>query len=127
MTQKADSLTDRTEELSLQAEGGEAWMFQNQFFPEETFRVVSGELENFPVPDSVGEGQAFTGFETRIIQYTNAPDTFAFLFPYEDAEVSQGVTYSLGGDWEDIEDMEGFDEDLENTPFASLLNVTFHP
>lgn len=127
MTQKADSLADGTEELALQAEGGEAWMFQNQFFPEETFRVVSGELENFPVPDSVGEGQAFTEFEARIIQYTNAPDTFAFLFPYEDAEVAQGVTYSLGGDWEDIEDMEGFDEDLENTPFASLLNVTFHP
>ncbi|NEU58510.1 hypothetical protein [Halorussus sp. MSC15.2] len=114
------------EEALQGIEGGEAYMFQNQFFPEGEFHVVSTQLQNIPTPGGVGEGQFLTEFNNRLIQYTNAKNTFAFFFPYADAEVSQGVLYRLGGDWEDINEDGGGDGGGE-TPRSNLINVTFEP
>ncbi|WP_435180701.1 hypothetical protein [Halorussus sp. AFM4] len=112
-------------EAALQEEGEqmEAYMFQNQFFPNGEFHVVSGELEAVPNPAGVGEGGLLSSFNTRIIQYTNAQNTFAYFFPYQDAEVEQGVLYRLGADWGDI-NQEGGDGGGE-TPRSNLINVTF--
>ncbi|UPV75799.1 hypothetical protein M0R89_06995 [Halorussus limi] len=114
------------DEAALQEEGEqmEAYMFQNQFFREGEFHVVSGELENVPNPAGVGEGGLLSSFNTRIIQYTNAKNTFAYFFPYQDAEVEQGVLYRLGGDWSDINQNGGGDGGGE-TPRSNLINVTF--
>lgn len=104
--------------------GGEAYMFQNQFFPEGRFHVVSTELQGMSTPAGAGEGQFLASFDNRLIQYVGARDTFAFFFPYEDAEIQQGTLYRLGGDWEDIG--EG-DDGGGDTPTSNLVNVTFSP
>ena len=101
----------------------EAYMFQNQFFPEGEFHVISEQLD-VPKPEGVGEGDLFTDFNTRIIQYTNKKNTFAYFFPFADAEVQQGVLYRLGVDAEDVGGGEGGDGGGE-TPRANLVNVTF--
>lgn len=98
--------------------GGEAYMFNNQFQPDAQFVVVTPALEWAPA--GAGEGQFGAEFNTRIVQYVGAANQFAFLFPYEDAEVSEGQRYTLGGDWEDIE--EQADDGTVN-----FVNVTFNP
>ncbi|MFC4448521.1 hypothetical protein [Halorussus aquaticus] len=102
----------------------EAYMFQNQFFPEGQFHVVSSQLEGMSTPAGAGEGQFLSSFTNRLIQYTNARNTFAFFFPYQDAEIEQGVLYRLGGDWEDIGEGNNGGGD---TPTSNLINVTFTP
>lgn len=105
-------------------------MFQHQFFPDAEFVVVSEELEWIPQPEGVGEGHLFAGFDTRLIQYVGAQNQFAFLFPYEDAEISVGQRYALGGDWADIQEDDadalfgGADPDQVD---HNLINVTFNP
>ena len=113
-------------EAALQDEGGggEAYMFQNQFFPEARFHVVSTELEGMDTPAGVGEGQFLASFDNRLVQYVGARNVFAFFFPYEDAEIQQGTLYRLGGDWADIG--EGNDGGGD-TPSSNLVNVTFSP
>ena len=105
----------------------EAYMFQNQFFPEGEFHVVSQQLEGMSTPGGAGEGQFLSSFTNRLIQYTNARNTFAFFFPYQDAEIEQGVLYRLGGDWEDIDDNGGGGDGGGDTPTSNLINVTFTP
>ena len=127
MTQN-DGRQDTSAVASLQdgnVEQNEAYMFQNQFFPEGEFHVVSTELEAVPSPAGAGQGGLLSNFNTRIIQYTNAKNTFAYFFPYQDAEVQQGVLYRMGGDWSDIGAEEGDNEGGE-TPRSNLINVTFN-
>ncbi len=106
--------------------GGEAYMFQNQFFPDGQFHVVSTELQGMSTPAGAGEGQFLSSFDNRLIQYTGARNMFAFFFPYEDAEIQQGVLYRLGGDWADIDD-DGANDGGGDTPSSNLINVTFSP
>jgi len=116
--------TDTTaSEAALQDSGGEAYMFQNQFFPEGRFHVVSTELQGMSTPAGAGEGQFLASFDNRLIQYVGARNVFAFFFPYEDAEIEQGVLYRLGGDWADIDDNN--DDGGGDTPSSNLVNVTF--
>ncbi|MFC4552790.1 hypothetical protein [Halorussus sp. GCM10023401] len=119
-----DEITANQDAVQDDGEQMEAYMFQNQFFPNGEFHVVSGELEAVPNPAGVGEGGLLSSFNTRIIQYTNAQNTFAYFFPYKGAEVEQGVLYRLGGDWSDIGNENGGGEGGE-TPRSNIVNVTF--
>ena len=125
MDNQKREITATDEALQDLGNGGEAFMFQNQFFPEGEFHVASTELEGFPTPEGVGEGNIGVSFDNRLIQYTNKQSTFAFFFPYEDAEIQQGVLYRLGGDWEDIGEEDG--NGGGDTPTSNLVNVTFKP
>lgn len=97
--------------------GGEGYMFNNQFQPAAQFVVVTPALDW--APEGAGEGQLGTEFNTRIVQYVGASNQFAFLFPYEDAEVSEGQRYTLGGDWADIQE--------QADGRVNFVNVTFNP
>ncbi|WP_433628550.1 hypothetical protein [Halomicrococcus sp. NG-SE-24] len=99
--------------------GGEGYMFNNQFQPGAQFVVVTPSLDW--APQGTGEGQLGTEFNTRIVQYTGARNQFVFLFPYGDAEVQEGQRYTLGGDWEDIQ------EQADDGDQVNFVNVTFNP
>ncbi|WP_458186507.1 hypothetical protein [Haladaptatus sp. NG-WS-4] len=117
MTKDTNSRSVRGETAALQdaGRGGEGYMFNNQFQPGAQFVVVTPALDW--APQGAGEGQLGTEFNTRIVQYVGASNQFAFLFPYQDAEVQQGQRYTLGGDWEDIEEQAN----------VNFINVTFNP
>ncbi|RBI62997.1 hypothetical protein DMJ13_00090 [halophilic archaeon] len=128
------SKSNQADAASLSVQDGnarEGYMFNNQFQPGSRFVVISEALPWNP--ENVGEGQLFTSFQTRMIQYTSAPNQFAFLFPYEDAQVQQGQQYVMGRDWEDVEDEQnggdvGFSVDNENEQAAAdFVNVAFLP
>ena len=137
MSRQTDTLESSGAVTALQdGEVFEAYMFQNQFFPEGEFVVISEQLPW--APEGAGEGQAFTDFQTVMIQYTGARNQFAYLFPYQDAEVEQGQRYALSGDWSDIgedgggdggaglfdeDDDEGFQQEFTD----SLINVAYRP
>jgi hypothetical protein len=110
--------TDGATALQDQGAGGEAYMFNNQFQPAAQFVVVTPSLDWAPA--GAGEGQFGAEFDTRIVQYVGAANQFAFLFPYEDAEVSESQRYTLGGDWADIEEQTDGDG-------INFVNVTFNP
>lgn len=94
----------------------EAYMFQANFRPSADFVVVSEQIEWAPTPPEAGE-QPGPRFNFRMIQYVGN-NQFAFLFPYEDANVEQGVRYQLAPD---------FDTIAENEALANegMINVRF--
>ncbi len=109
-----------------QPEVREGYMFVNQFHPNAEFVVISEALPW--EPENVGQGQLLSDFTTRMIQYTGARNEFAFLFPYEDANVTQGQRYTLGGDWSDIgQQAEEFRGEVDPEFIDNFVNVTFQP
>lgn len=87
--------TDASGDAGLQANGGgKALMFNDEFRPGAQFRVKSPVVEQNPDVMGVQEGDVFSEYNTRVIEYLNT-DEEAYFFPAHDAEVEQGAIYEL--------------------------------
>lgn len=99
------------------AEGGKALMFNDEFRPGAQFRVKSPVVEQNPDVMGVEEGNIFSEYNTRIIEYLNT-DEDIYFFPAQDAEVEQGVVYELH------DNFTLFDDDAAD---SGVIDVRFEP
>ncbi|MDG5776797.1 twin-arginine translocation signal domain-containing protein [Haloarculaceae archaeon H-GB2-1] len=74
--------------------GGKAQMFNDEFRPGAQFRVKSPVIEQHPQIDGVSEGNFWSEYNTRIIEYLNTNEE-VYFFPAEAAEIQQGSVYEL--------------------------------
>jgi len=99
------------------AEGGKALMFNDEFRPGSQFRVKSPVIERNPDVRGVEQGDIFSEYNTRIIEYLNT-DEDVYFFPAQDAEVEQGVVYELR------DNFTLFDDDAAD---SGVIDVRFEP
>lgn len=99
------------------AAGGKALMFNDEFRPGAQFRVKSPVIEQNPDVRGVDQGDIFSEYNTRIIEYLNT-DEDVYFFPAQDAEVEQGVVYQLRDNFTLFED-EAAD--------SGIVDVRFNP
>lgn len=97
--------------------GGKALMFNDEFRPGAQFRVTSPVLEQNPDVEGVQEGDIWSEYNTRTIQYLNTNEQVTF-FPAHDAEVQQGNVYELHNEFSLFAD-EMADE--------GVMSVSFEP
>lgn len=74
--------------------GGKALMFNSEFNGGAQFRVVSDVLEAHPTVEGVQEGDIWSEYNTRMIEYLNTDENVTF-FPAHDATVEQDQVYEL--------------------------------
>lgn len=73
---------------------GKALMFNTEFRGGAQFRVVSPVIEQHPDVDGVQEGDFWSDYNTRIIEYLNVDQEVTF-FPAHDANIEEGKVYEL--------------------------------
>lgn len=99
------------------ADGGKALMFNNEFRPNARFRVKSPVLERNPDVEGVQEGDIWSDYNTRVIEYLNTNEE-VFFFPADDAEVQQGQVYELNRE---------FSLFADDTADEGVISVSFEP
>lgn len=114
-TPSGDSETDTPSGES--AEGGKALMFNDEFRPGAQFRVKSPIIEQNPDVRGVEQGDIFSEYNTRIVEYLNT-DEDVYFFPAHDAEVEQGVVYQLSDNFTLFED---------DAADSGIIDVRFNP
>jgi hypothetical protein len=75
-------------------DGGKALMFNDEFRPGAQFRVKSPVVEQNPDVEGVQEGDIWSEYNTRIIEYLNTNEE-VYFFPAQEAEIQQGNVYEL--------------------------------
>ena len=99
------------------AEGGKALMFNDEFRPGAQFRVVSPVVEQQPDVSGVNQGDIWSDYNTRIIEFVNTNERVT-LFPAHDAEIEQGQTYTL---------QDNFSLFADDTNDEGIVSVSFEP
>jgi len=99
------------------AEGGKALMFNDAFRPGAQFRVVSPVIEQQPDVSGVNQGDIWSNYNTRAIQFLNTNEQ-VLLFPAHDAEVKQGQVYEL---------QKNFSLFADDTNDQGIISVSFEP
>lgn len=99
------------------AEGGKALMFNDEFRPGAQFRVVSPVIEQQPDVSGVSQGDIWSDYNTRAIQFLNTNEQ-VMLFPAHDAEVERGQVYEL---------QRNFSLFADDTNDEGIISVSFEP
>lgn len=100
-----------------QGDGGKALMFNDEFRPGAQFRVVSPVLEQNPDVEGVEQGDIWSEYNTRSIEYLNTNEQ-VLLFPAHDAEIQQGQVYELESN---------FSLFADNVADEGIISVEFDP
>lgn len=79
--------------VAAQDGGGDALMFTDEFYAEAQFRVISPVLNEDPSIE--GFSEIWNDYNTWMIEYLNTNEE-VYLFPTEDAEISEGNVYQFG-------------------------------
>lgn len=97
--------------------GGKALMFNSEFRGGAQFRVVSPVIEQHPKVEGVQEGNVWSDYNTRILEYLNVDEDVTF-FPAHDAQVQEGQVYELH---------ENFTLFADDTNDEGIIDVEFTP
>lgn len=100
-----------------QADGGKALMFNDEFRPGAQFRVRSPVLEQDPDVEGVQQGDIWSEYNTRRIEYLNTNEE-VYFFPAHDAELQQGAVYELHTN---------FSLFADDTADEGVISVSFEP
>ncbi|MFC6824975.1 twin-arginine translocation signal domain-containing protein [Halopelagius fulvigenes] len=98
-------------------DGGKALMFNDEFRPGAQFRVVSPVLEQNPDVEGVEQGDIWSEYNTRRIQYLNTNEE-VYFFPAHDAEIQEGTVYEL---------QTNFSLFADETNDEGVISVSFEP
>lgn len=102
---------------NVEEDGGKALMFNSEFRGGAQFRVVSPVIEQHPDVEGVQQGDVWSEYDTRIIEYLNTDEDVTF-FPAHDAEVEQGQVYELH------DNFTWFGDDTND---EGIIDVRFNP
>ncbi|QLH80223.1 twin-arginine translocation signal domain-containing protein [Halosimplex pelagicum] len=114
-----DVLDDGTDgDDAVEAGSDKALMFAEEFRGGAQFRVTSPVIEQQPEVEGVEDGDIWSDYNTRVVEYVNAEEDVLF-FPAHDAEITEGRVYELHDNFTWLSDDAG-DQGVVDVKFTEV-------